>query len=257
MNGPSESVRLHIIGRYIDATIEGVENPPFQGDLVPQFEAMGLARRAVNCHLAIEVGLKALIERAGGTFESKHGLLSQLRHLDSTTKTTGDSQDADFLRAAFTQAVHYYNFNPNAHSWFRSLDDYFSETGGENAYEQYRYWILSQSSYPPELRKFSLPIHIEMMHAVRELLASRRLGISDRVENTVRHSVHDAYTTMALQFQHQGGYGPIRELINRHQSYRSAFAEIAAANFSTDDEFTNLVFARGCRQNSERVVNCR
>ena len=48
MTAPSESVRLHIIGRYINATIEGVENPPFQGDLVPQFSVMELARRAVN-----------------------------------------------------------------------------------------------------------------------------------------------------------------------------------------------------------------
>ena len=244
MDRPGETVRFHIIGRYIHATITSVENPPFQGDLVPQFEAMEMARRAMNCHLAIEVGLKALIDRAGGVAEHKHGLLSQLQRLDSTTTVTGDSQEADFLKAAFDQAVDYYNFNPNAHRWFRSLDDYFSETGGENAYEQYRYWILSQSSYPPELQKFSLPIHIEIMHAVQELLAGRKRHVYDRVENTVKHNVREAYNTMALPFQHQGGYGPIRELVQRHQSYRLAFAEVAAAGFGTDDEFTNLVFAR-------------
>ena len=244
MDGPSESVRFHIIAMYINATIESVENPPFQGDLVPQFEAMEMARRAMNCHLAIEVGLKALIERAGGIAEHKHGLLSQLQRLDSTTNASGDSRDADFLRAAFDQAVDYYNFNPNAHRWFRSLDDYFSETGGENAYEQYRYWILSRSSYPPVLQKFSLPIHIEIMHAVQELLAGRKRHVYDRVENTVKHNVREAYNTVAPLFQHQGRYGPIRELVKRHRSYRLAFAEIAATDFHTDDEFTDLVFAR-------------
>lgn len=134
--------QLHTIECYIRDTITGVEDPPFQRDSVPEFHLMGLARRAEDCHLAIEVGFKTLINRAGAKFDCKHGLLSHLKQLERVESALGhDKQSVPFIRRCFDAAVAFYGKNRNAHSYLRTVEDYLAATGGNDAYQQYRYWM--------------------------------------------------------------------------------------------------------------------
>ena len=95
---------------------------------------MGLARRAVNCHLGIEVGFKALIERSGGEFKRRHGLLSHLRRLDAISMAVGEGpRPADFLRSSFAAATEFYRLNANADHHVSSLNDCLDATGGSDA----------------------------------------------------------------------------------------------------------------------------
>ncbi len=240
-----KNVRRYIIRRYIDATIEGVENPPFRGDLIPQFALMGLARRAVNCHLAIEVGLKALIEDAGGEFKCEHGLLSQLHGLENISAAEdGGLPPVDFLRNSFEEAVKFYRLNANVDTQFRSLDDYLGATGGAHAYQQYRYWILSQSSYPLEMQKFNLGIHIEIMYAIRGLLSARLQTVHDRVESTIARAVQEGLSHAAAQRQNSDEYAFVMRFINERRSRSQAYTDMARNKFQSGDEFANLVFMR-------------
>ena len=238
-------VLLHVIGRYIDATIDGVENPTFHGDMVPQFELMGLFRRAVNCHLAVEVGLKALIERAGGTFESEHGLRSQLNRLETEEAAGSENQGSvALMRISFDQAVEFYGFNPNKHTQFRSLDDYLDATGGKEAYKQYRYWLLSQSLDPEETPDFCLELHIEVMHTIRELLAGRKQGVCSRIETVVGRAITDSLQQVYFQRQIVDEHAFATAFVNRQGSFSQAFTAAVAQDFELQDEFAELVFRR-------------
>ena len=235
----------HLIGRYIAAIIEEVENPPFRGDLIPQFAVMGLARRAVNCHLAIEVGLKALIEQSGGEFKHRHGLLSHLRRLDAISVAEGENpRPTDFLRSGFVAAVEFYRLNANVAPHLGSLDDYFDATGGSDAYDKYRYWILSQSPYPAEMQKFNLGIHIEIMHSIWELLSDRTRTLHDRVEGTVAEALQKGLMAAASERRNNDEHDFAMRFIKDRRSCSQAFTEAAEKDFQLGDEFANLAFSR-------------
>ena len=238
-------LQLHIMECYIRDTINGVENPPFQSDSVPQFQLMVLARRAVDCHLAIELGLKALIERSGGHFKCEHSLLSQLKKLKRVEIAEGaDSGSVEFLRHCFDEAVQFYEANPNTHQHLRSIENYLAATGGSDAYQQYRYWILTQALDSKELNQFSLELHIEILHAIEALLSGRRETVHDRLEREVQKAVTDCLSKV---YSHRGvpdEYEGTIDFINRHNSCRQAFAEAKANNFDLDDEFAQLVFVQ-------------
>ena len=235
--------RLRIIERYVRDTISVVENPPFRGDLVPQFHLMELARRAADCHLAVEHGLKALIERAGADFEEEHALLSHLNRLEEAENAENEGKGSvAFLRHCFHQAVDFYERNPNTYNHFRSIEKYFAATGGHKAYEQFRYWIQKQSLDIKELKHFSLELHIEILHAIAALLSGRRETVHDRVEREVgrvlTESLSSVYSRRRVAEEYQGTV----DFINSHGSCRQALAEATGRNFDLGDEFAEMTF---------------
>ena len=235
--------QLHIIECYIRDTISGVEDPPFRSDLVPEFHLMGLARRAVDCHLAIELGLKALIERSGADFKCEHGLLSQLKQVERAEIAAGvDKRSVAFLRHCFDEAVNFYGANPNTDQHLRSIEDYLAATGGNNAYQQYRYWISKQPLDSKELNQFCLELHIELLHAMRALVSGLRQTVYDRVERRVREAVTECLSKVYSRRGVPDEYKGTIDFIKRHDSYRQAFAEAKALNFDVADEFAQLVF---------------
>ena len=245
--------QLHIIECYIRDTISGVEDPPFRGDLVPEFHLMGLARRAVDCHLAIELGLKALIERSGADFKCEHGLLSQLKQLERAEIAAGvDRRSVSFLRHCFNEAVNFYGANPNTDQPLRSIEDYLAATGGNNAYQRYRYWILKQSLDTKELNQFRLELHIELLHAMRVLLSDLQQTVYDRVERRVREAVTESILKVCSRKGVPDEYKDPIDYINGHDSCLQAFAEAKALNFDVGDEFAQLVLieADGMLKNS-------
>ena len=167
-----------------------LDSAPIQRDLVPERNIVQLTNRAPIAHLAIERGIKALINDAGGDAEHTHGLQKLYRDLSNY------NVDAfDYLDSVFSDAVSFFGYNVNVKGYgqLRSLKIYLESVGTDKAFKVLRYWVLGESSNDQEsVPNIFLSIHRELLCALGLIFSSRSWKtVSGRVETIVTHAMSD------------------------------------------------------------------
>ena len=220
-----------------------LDSAPTSWDLVSETNAVRLTNRVPIAHLAIERGLKALIVEAGRPAEHTHSL-----HELYAALKKWDQGSADYLAAAFKDAVSFFGYNVNAKGFkqLRSLDCYLSKVGSKKAFEALRYWAIGETSKGESPIPYISPsIHRELLCALWCLfLPSRRETVSGRVEHEVTYAMFDGrqiyYNTDDTNKEQAVCW--YRDWLTRgHTSRRSALKEAVRQNFSIkdDDEFVS------------------
>ena len=99
----------------------------------------------------------------------------------------------NFLEGAFDAAVRHYRYNPNAANMkhIKTLELYLATAGSDKAFQDIRYWELTQSLEDMLLRRIYLTIHIELFHGLSEILLGRQpiQTVADRVERAVKNAM--------------------------------------------------------------------
>ena len=167
-----------------------LDSAPIQRDLVPERNLVQLTNRAPIAHLAIERGIKALINDAGGDAEHTHGLHKLYRDL------ANHNADAfDYLNSVFSDAVSFFGYNVNVKGYgqLRSLKTYLDAVGTDKAFEALRYWVLGESNNGQvSVPSIFLSIHRELLCALGLIFSSRScVTVSGRVEAIVTHAMFD------------------------------------------------------------------
>ena len=234
------TMERYVIRESVADAIAILDSAPIRPDLVPQTNAVRLTNRAPIAHLAIEKGLKALIDDLGGTYEQTHSLNDLCSALSKC-----DQQSADYLAGAFDDAVKFFRYNAKAKGFrqFRTLDAYLSKVGNKSAFDALRYWAIGE---PPKgespIPYLSLPIHREILCALWCLfLPNRRDTVSSRVEREVARAMVNRKTMVYVEGD------TLREtsirwyknwLTREHASFCGALEEAVRRDFAvTDDEF--------------------
>ncbi len=177
----------YIIENSIKDVLAILDSAPIQPDLLPERNLVQLTNRIPIAHLAIERGIKGLINRAGGGQEETHSL----GKLYDILKII-DTNSAEFLATAFEDAVSFYGYNPKRSGFehFQSIVVYFSRVGGKKAFDALRYWAIGDPGTGETAIKFiSPPIHREILWALRSLLISRPETTSERVDSQIGNAM--------------------------------------------------------------------
>ena len=229
----------YMMQRSIKDAMDILDSVPMRRDLQPDFSLMQLTNRAPIAHLEIEKSLKALIADAAGIYEETHGI----NRLYEAVRTC-DTDSADFLEVAFQDAVKFFRYNVNIGGFkhFRSLYDYLCQAANESVFNELRYWAIGeQPKAQGHIEYISLPIHRELLCALRCLIEGRCLTVSARVEREVteamsngRHIVHmdgDICTKRSVEWYKNW-------LFRTHATRCAALEEAVQGNFAVkDDEF--------------------
>ena len=180
-----DTVQRFTIRYFVEDVINILDATPVKGDMIPQLTVAQIMNRGSVAHLSIERGIKALVKDSGGTFDQIHDLWRNFQKLKDC-----DAYAAEFLEAAFDDAVQFYGFRPNAKGFthLKSIEAYLSAAGSERAFNAMRYWEIEQPLDDEIINKVSLKIHGELLRALRQLfipgISLRTVG--DRVENAVK-----------------------------------------------------------------------
>ncbi len=249
MNGAETAtdIELAVIQVSVRDVIQILENEPVQPDLIGAITAAQIMNRAAIAHLSIERALKFLIKRAGGPLLERHDLDLQLRRL-----VRHDPISAVFLIHSYQAAVRHYRFNPNADHMghLRSLQSYLEEVGSNAAFQSVRYWELAQSRDALVLRRVNLTLHLELLHALHELLNRRRP--KDTVVSRVEGAVHevmwrDPELTYSPATAKEESVHSYLNWLNGFASHREALTEAARQQFMIGDDFANGMVLRAHR----------
>ncbi len=234
---------LHAIDRYkIQASIEDVisilDSSPIQPDLIEETNIVQLTNRVPIAHLAIERGMKALITEAGRSAKCTHNLHKLYRDLKE-----GNQESADYLARAFEDAVRFFRYNVNTEGFkqFRSLDDYLTKVGTDQAFEALRYWAIGESGRGESPISYISPlIHRELLCALGHLFVpSLRETVSTRVEREVADAMFDRryirFNGGDLCMEHSARwYG--NWVFKEHSTCRSALEEAVDRKFIIKDK---------------------
>ena len=182
-------MKRHLIRHSVTDVIHILENVPVRVDMILQIPIIQTINRVSLAHLSIERAMKFLIIDAGQTYKENHHLplhLGKLRECEPET--------VKFLEDAFDDAVRHYRFKPNnpGMGHLKSLVAYLEYAGSHKGFIDIRYWELDQSLDAILLRRIFLNLHLELLHALSEvLLAPDRLKdtVSLRVERAVKRAM--------------------------------------------------------------------
>ena len=202
-----ERLQQATVKHSLEDVIRILENEPVQGDLIVQLPIAETMNRVSIAHLSIERAMKFLITDAGGPLVKNHDLPSRLNELRQHKL-----ESAKFLEEAFGEAVQHYRYNTNATQMkhLKSLETYLKATGSDEDFQAIRYWELSQSTDENLIRQINLRLHLDLLHALREiLLASERPKgtVSVRVEKAVRNAMPSTRETDLYPRHRQGALG--------------------------------------------------
>ncbi|MCY3734000.1 MAG: hypothetical protein OXG42_06940, partial [Chloroflexi bacterium] len=223
----------------VQDVIRNLENEPVRPDFVGQITAVQIIDRVTRAHLSIERALKFLITRAGGPQKRDHHLGDRLREL-----AQHEPDSAEFLIHAFAVAVRHYRFNPNADDakHLKSLESYLDVACTHKAFRDLRYWELDQSNDEALLRRLCLPLHMELLHAVDELLRGRTPTdtVASRVERAVKQAMWPAsdlaYAPGTPKEESVRAYW---EWCRGFPSWSDALTDAARQQFMIGDDFAN------------------
>ena len=131
-----------IVEHSVTDVIRILENEPVSNDLIGQITVAQLMNRMSMAHLSIERALKFLIGAAGGKVRKSHDLKKQLGELRLC-----DPAAAASIECVFTEAVRHYRYNTNAAGMghLKSIETYLDAAGSDRAFQDLRYWELTQS----------------------------------------------------------------------------------------------------------------
>ena len=244
----TDVIEQAIMQHSVQDVIQILENEPVQPDLIGQITAVQVMNRVSIAHLSIERTLKFLITRAGGPLTKEHHLGDRLREL-----AEHDPSSANFLKHAFQVAVRHYRFNPNLENMrhLKSLESYLDVAGSDRAFQDLRYWELRQSLDEVLLRQLYLPMHLELLRAVRELLRGR--PPIDTVETRVERAVKQAmFSPSELAYApgtpKEDSVNTYLEWIQGFASWSDALVEAARRQFTIGDEFANFMVIKAYQE---------
>ena len=236
--------KRYIIQYSLEDVIDVLQGAPIQRDMVAQITVVQVMNRIPVAHLSIERAMKFLITEAGGQFDQEHGLEGRLKELNEH-----DKEAADFLDTAFREAVEHYRYNPKAHymGHLESLQKYMHETGSNAAFQSMRYWELDQSLGDDLIRRIYPSLHLEILHALREILLN-----PDRPKDTVKARVERA-AEVALINNARGtsvedSLDRYLEWLQRHGSFREAMASAVKETFNIGDDYAQETTRRAYKE---------
>ena len=235
-----DEMERYRIRESIKDVISILDSEPIRRDLMPDANLVQLTNRVPIAHLGIERGLKALIVEAGGSTKRIHGLHTHYRILKEC-----DGKSAEFLALAFNDAVKFFKYNVNAKGFgqFRSLDDYLTRVGTDNAFEALRYWAIGETGKGESPMQFTCPlIHREILITLWCLfLPGRRETVSARVEREVHDAIfRQRHITKATDDTIKGhSLQRFMDWLKEHSTYRSVLEAAVRQNFAIEgvDEF--------------------
>ena len=149
---------------------------------------------------------------------------------------------AKLLEGAFDAAVRHYRYNPNAASMthLRSLERYLEVAGSDKAFQDIRYWELTQSLNEMLLRRIYLSIHIELLHGLSEILLARQpiQTVANRVERAVQNAMWPtANLTYSPGFPKEHSVHSYMEWRQRFNTWSEALADAIQKGFNIGDDF--------------------
>ena len=225
--------KRYIIQYSLEDVIDVLQGAPIQRDMVAQITVVQVMNRIPVAHLSIERAIKFLITEAGGQFDEEHSLEGRLNELNEH-----DQDAADFLNMAFREAVEHYGYNPNAPymGHLENLQKYMHETGSNATFQRMRYWELEQSLNDDLIRKIYPSLHLELLHALRELLLD-----PDRPKDTVKARVERAARAALIDNARgtsaEDSVDRYVEWLKRHGNLREAMASAVKENFNIGDDY--------------------
>ena len=177
-----------VILHSVNDVIGVLENQPVRPDMIVGLTVAQVMNRVSIAHLSIERAMKFVITEAGGDLVKDHDLPSRLKELRQH-----EPGSAKFLEEAFAAAVRHYRYNANATymKHLKSLETYLSATGSDDHFQDIRYWELTQSTDEIIVRQIYLTLHMELLHAMAEILLAPERP-NDIVSTRVERAVEDA-----------------------------------------------------------------
>ena len=225
--------KRYIIQHSIEDVIDVLQGAPIQRDMVAQITVVQVMNRIPVAHLSIERAMKFLITKAGGQFDEEHSLEGRLKELNEH-----DREAADFLNTAFREAVDHYGYNPKAPymGHLENLQKYMHETGSNAAFQRMRYWELEQSLNDDLIRKIYPSLHLELLHALREILLNPERP-KDTVTVRAERAAEFALTNNARGTSAEDSLDRYVEWLQRHDNFRQAMASAVKENFNIGDDY--------------------
>ena len=209
-------------------------------DTPAQTTLIQITNRIPTAHLAIERGLRFLIEKHGVKSERRHDLHKHLRKLREL-----DPSAVAYLEKAFDDATAFYGLNPNRPNLghIRSLDTYLATVGTTDAFNRMRYWELNPEQEESLFRKVWPTIHREILLAVSKLQVSDSSGL-ETIAGRVEQTVHDAlFSTQQLTYSpgsdHEATVESYIAWILNHPSRQEALTQAFQRDFAIGAEFMN------------------
>ena len=227
-----------IIRHSVKDVIRILENEPVKVDMVHEITAVQVMNRVSIAHLSIERALKFLITKAGGPLTEDHNLNHRYQELQRH-----DPGSARFLEEIFAAAVQHYRYNPNTANMthLKTLERYLEVAGSARAFQDIRYWELTQSLDEMVLRRIYLSIHIELLHGLSDILLAPNRQV-ETVKNRVERAVKSAMWRTKDMGYSSGT--PKEQSVKSYMQWRRGFSTwsdaLAAAvqeDFNIGDDF--------------------
>ena len=231
-------VERAVIRHSVMDVIQVLENQPVRPDMITELTVARVMNRVSLAHLSIERAMKFIITEAQGPLIKNHDLPSRLKELRQH-----EPDSAKSLEEAFGEAVRHYRYNANATymGHLKSLETYLEATGSDKDFQDIRYWELTQSRNEIIVRQIYLTLHMELLHALKEILLPQKRPkdtISTRVERTVRSAMSPrgelSYTEGTDKERSVKAY---RQWLERFENFREAITEAFSEGIANGDEF--------------------
>ena len=187
-----------VIRHSIKDVIDILQNEPVVPDLVTELTVAQIMNRVSIAHLSIERAMKVLITQASGSYEEIHDLHIHYQRLRSC-----DPQAADFLQTAFHAAVGHYRYNPNRTDLkhLDNLERYLEVSGSNQAFQDIRYWEMTQALDQILIRQVHLTLHFELLHGLGEILLAPNRPMDTVVERVERAVLRSMRPRKELTYQ--------------------------------------------------------
>ena len=224
----------------IGDALQILDDSLLQPDTPAQVTLIQMTNRMPTAHLAIERGLRFLIEKYGVKSDPHHDLHKHLRKLRGLAPS-----EVAYLERSFDDATVFYCLNPNQPNLghIRSLDTYLEIVGTAKAFNRMRYWELNPEQEESLFRKVWPTIHREILLAVSLLQVSDSSGletISGRVEQTVHHTLLPTHQLIySPGSDHEATVKSYIDWILSHPSRQEALTQAFQLDFAIGDEFMN------------------
>ena len=215
-----------IIRHSVQDVIHILENEPVKGDLVPGITVVQVMNRVSIAHLSIERAFKFLITEAGGPLVETHDLRHRYQEL-----IRHDPMLARYLERVFEAAVRHYRYNSNAANMthLKTLEKYLEVAGSDKAFQDIRYWELTQSLDEIVLRRINLSIHIELLYGLSQILLAPdrpRETVANRVERAVKKAMWPTEQSIHSYIKWRRGFS----------TWSDALADAVQQDFNVGDD---------------------
>ena len=241
-----------VIRHSVNDVIGVLENQPVRPGMNVGLTVAQVMNRVSIAHLSIERAMKFVITEAGGDLIKDHDLPSRLKELRQH-----EPGSAKFLEEAYEAAVRHYRYNANATHMkhLKSLETYLEATASDKHFQDIRYWELTQSTGEIIVRQIYLTLHMELLHAMSEiLLAPGRPKdiVTTRVERAVRDAMSSrrelSYSTGSDKQRSVEAY---IEWLNGFKGFGEALTVACKEGFATGDKFMLETLRKAYQELSE------